>query len=230
MCRVPCVTSRPMHAPAPDASGQVRSSIGRTAQPSRPHRNESTRPVGPPGDGFAVVLFVDRLEPTIHTPHTESILPTFLTCSDLPDPPDRYTRHNPYPTRGISTRRRPAMRVMIIGASTNPDKFGHKAVRAYRAQGHDVLPINPNADLVAGIPAFADVADPPGPIDRATIYLPPEKGLAVIDALAARGDVRQLWLNPGAESEQLLDHARRLGFQPVVVCSITAIGQRPELL
>lgn len=122
------------------------------------------------------------------------------------------------------------MNVMVIGASTNPDKFGNKAVRAYLKQGHAVLPINPNAAEVEGAAAYATVADPPGPIDRATMYLPPAVGLTVLDALAERGDVAELWLNPGAASDELIAKAKALGFEPIVACSIVAVGEQPSAL
>jgi len=119
------------------------------------------------------------------------------------------------------------MRVMVIGASTNPDKFGNKAVRAYLRQGHQVLPVNPRADQIEGLPTYPTVADVPGPIDRATMYLPPKRGMDVLEPLAARGDVTELWLNPGAESDELIARARSLGLEPIVACSIIAIGERP---
>lgn len=120
------------------------------------------------------------------------------------------------------------MRVMVIGASKNPAKYGHKAVRAYQRQGHDVLPINPHAETVAGIRCFADVTGPPGPIDRASLYLPPSVGIGVLDALAERGDVAELWVNPGAESPQLLDRAAELGLATIQACSILAVGEDPR--
>ncbi len=122
------------------------------------------------------------------------------------------------------------MRVMVIGASTDPEKYGNKAVRAYLAEGHEVLPVNPNADAVEGVKAYASVSDPPGPIDRATMYLPPEVGVKVLDDLAGRGDVAELWLNPGSESEDLVARAVQLRFDPIQACSIVAIGRNPEQL
>lgn len=119
------------------------------------------------------------------------------------------------------------MRVMIIGASANPEKYGYKAVAAFQRGGHTVLPVNPNADTLLGLTVYKDVTSPPGPIDRASIYLPPNLGMAVLGQLAARGDVGELWINPGADSPELLDEARRLGFEPIVACSIVAIGERP---
>jgi len=119
------------------------------------------------------------------------------------------------------------MRVMVIGASRDPDKYGNRAVRAYLRQGHDVLPVNPTADEIEGVPAFAGVSDPPGPVDRATVYLPPQRTLDILDALAERGDVRELWLNPGSESPEVVEKAESLGFNPIQACSIVDIGERP---
>lgn len=119
------------------------------------------------------------------------------------------------------------MRVMVIGASTQRQKYGNKAVRAYQRQGHDVVAVHPAAEAIEGAPAYADVRDVPGPIDRATIYLPPEKGLTVLEALAERQDVRELWVNPGAESPELIERARELGLRVIQACSITAVGEAP---
>ncbi len=119
------------------------------------------------------------------------------------------------------------MRVMIVGASVDPDKYGYKAVAAFQRGGHTVLPVNPNADTLLGLTVYKDVTGPPGPIDRASIYLPPKLAMTVLGPLAARGDVAELWINPGADSPEVLDEARRLGFEPIVACSIVAIGQLP---
>ena len=119
------------------------------------------------------------------------------------------------------------MRVMIIGASTHQEKYGNKAVRAYQRQGHDVLPVHPSAETIEGAPAYASVTDVPGPIDRATLYLPPEKGMTILEPLAARGDVTELWVNPGAESSELIARAKELGLEPIQACSVVAIGETP---
>jgi hypothetical protein len=59
------------------------------------------------------------------------------------------------------------------------------------------------------------------------MYLPPALGIRVLPELAERGDVAELWLNPGAESPELVREARRLGFEPILACSIIDIGERP---
>ena len=39
--------------------------------------------------------------------------------------------------------------------------------------------------------------------------------------------VRELYVNPGAESDQLVAEAERLGLEPILACSIIEIGERP---
>lgn len=114
-------------------------------------------------------------------------------------------------------------RVAVIGASTNRRKYGNRALRAFLQQGYEVIPINPHESQIEGLPTYASVLDVPGAIDMATIYVPPGIGLAVIEEVARKG-IREVWLNPGAESPALTARARALGLEPIEACSITALG------
>jgi predicted CoA-binding protein len=116
--------------------------------------------------------------------------------------------------------------VAVIGASNNRRKFGNKALRAFRAQGHEVIPINPNESEVEGLKTYPTVLAVERPIDMATFYVPPETGERVI-ADVARKKIPEVWFNPGAESHALITRARELGIQPIVACSIIAVGENP---
>ena len=119
--------------------------------------------------------------------------------------------------------------VAVIGASNRREKFGNRAVRAFREQGYTVIPINPHEREIEGLQAYASVLDVPGPIDMASFYVPPEIGALVIEDVAKKG-IAEVWLNPGAESDALLARARMLSIQPIVACSIVAIGRNPYAL
>ena len=114
----------------------------------------------------------------------------------------------------------------MIGASNNPRKFGYGAVRAFRRHGDTVVPINPHETQVDGLRAYASVLDVPGPIDMASMYVPPEIGEQVIEEVA-RKKIPEVWLNPGAESDALITRARALQIQPTVGCSVIGIGENP---
>jgi hypothetical protein len=116
--------------------------------------------------------------------------------------------------------------VAVIGASRNRRKYGNKALRAFEHQGFTVIPINPNEAEVEGHRAYASVLDVPGPIDMATVYVPPHIAVQVMEELAKKG-IGEIWLNPGADEPEVVSKARALGLQPTVACSIIAIGESP---
>ena len=116
--------------------------------------------------------------------------------------------------------------VAVIGASSNPRKFGNRAVRAFRRQGYTVIPINPNEAQVDGLKAYKSVLDVPERIDMATFYVPPDVGERVMPEVAQKG-ISEVWLNPGAESDSLISLARSLRLEPIVACSIMGIGENP---
>jgi hypothetical protein len=116
--------------------------------------------------------------------------------------------------------------VAVIGASSNPRKFGNRAVRAFRRQGYTVIPINPNESQVEGLKTYASVLDVPEAIDMATFYIPPDVGEKVIREVAEKR-IPEVWLNPGSESENLLKVARSLNVEPILACSILGIGENP---
>ncbi|HVZ30777.1 MAG TPA: CoA-binding protein [Polyangiaceae bacterium] len=116
--------------------------------------------------------------------------------------------------------------IAVVGASSDRRKFGNKALRAFRAQGYTVVPINPHEASVEGERAYASVLEYPGTIDEATVYVPPEIGVRVVDDLAAKR-IGTVWLNPGADGPDVIARARALGLTTVVACSILGVGESP---
>ena len=116
--------------------------------------------------------------------------------------------------------------VAVIGASSNREKFGNKALRAFAQRGYTVFPINPTEAEVEGHRAFASVLDVPGTIDMATLYVPAPVGVRVMDDLVKKG-IPEVWLNPGADDRSVVEKAQSLGLKTVQHCSIIAIGESP---
>jgi len=116
--------------------------------------------------------------------------------------------------------------VAVIGASNDRHKYGNKALRAFRAQGYVVIPINPHEASVEGERAYRSVLEYPGAIDEATLYVQPGVGVQVMDDIAAK-KIRTIWLNPGADGPEVVARARALGLAPTIACSILAVGETP---
>ncbi len=118
--------------------------------------------------------------------------------------------------------------VAVIGASKDRSKYGNKAVRAYLLNGFKVYPVNPKEETIEGLKVYKSILEIPEEVDRATLYVPPKVGLKVIEDIAEKG-VKELYFNPGSESDELVEKARKLGLNPILACSILAVGLDPEL-
>lgn len=117
--------------------------------------------------------------------------------------------------------------VAVVGASRDRHKFGNKAVRAFRDAGHRVIPINPHETDVEGERTYASVLDVPGPIDMATVYVQPDVALRLLDEFQTK-QIPEIWLNPGADADDVLAEARRRGLNVIAACSIMGAGKRPS--
>jgi len=113
--------------------------------------------------------------------------------------------------------------VAVIGASSNRDKWGNKAVRAYRAQDYTVYPVNPNEPEVEGLKTYASIKEVPVRPNTVTVYVPPTRLVKLLPDIAARG-CDELYLNPGTESDEVLAECARLGLNANQACSIIAVG------
>lgn len=117
--------------------------------------------------------------------------------------------------------------VAILGASSDPTKYGNKSVRAHLKKGYTVYPVNPKGGEIEGLTVYKSLAEiPGGTLDRISVYLPPKVGLAMVPEIAIRG-CKELWLNPGSESDELVTAAQLVGLNVIQACSIVAIGEVP---
>ncbi len=115
--------------------------------------------------------------------------------------------------------------VAIIGASADPAKFSNKSLRAHVQAGYDVFPVNPKEAAIEGLKCYKSVLDIPVALDRVSLYLPPPVGVKVLDDIAKKG-CKELWVNPGAESPELIQKAEQLRLNAIYACSyMNAAGQ-----
>ena len=118
--------------------------------------------------------------------------------------------------------------IAIVGASSDPSKFGNKAIKAYRQRGYDVYLVNPKGGKIEGLTVFRTLADiPVAQLDRISVYLPPAIGVKMLDEIAAMPH-GELWLNPGSDSDEVIARANELKLDPIIACSIVDIGVSPH--
>jgi predicted CoA-binding protein len=90
-------------------------------------------------------------------------------------------------------------RVAVIGASDDPSRPSHDVFRHLLASGFDCVPVNPNVESVAGVPAYPDLAAAvaaTGPVNIVDVFRRADRCARHAREAVAAG-ARCLWLQLG---------------------------------
>jgi len=98
----------------------------------------------------------------------------------------------------------------VVGASASREKYGNKVLRTYLQNGRKVWGVNPKETLVEGAPCVPSVDDLPAEVQALSIITPPAATEQVVARALARG-IRNIWMQPGAESPAAVEACRRAG-------------------
>jgi predicted CoA-binding protein len=96
----------------------------------------------------------------------------------------------------------------VAGVSRDPKKFGQVVFRELRQKGMDVVPINPNADIIDGVKCFSSVSDLPSDVRGLILMTPKGKTLTVAREAIAHG-IKDLWVQQGAETKSTVDELKK---------------------
>ena len=94
---------------------------------------------------------------------------------------------------------RSAKTIAVVGASPSPDRESHGVMRYLLHAGYRCIPVNPNCDEVAGVPAVASLAEIDEPIDLVDVFRRPELCAAHAREAVDAG-AKALWLQLGIVS------------------------------
>jgi predicted CoA-binding protein len=100
-------------------------------------------------------------------------------------------------------------RIALAGASRSGNKFGNAAYKELRARDYEVYLVHPEAQEIEGEPCYPNLASLPTKVDGVLVCLPPGQSPAVLRQAAELG-IRNVWLQQGADSPELLNLGREL--------------------
>jgi predicted CoA-binding protein len=113
----------------------------------------------------------------------------------------------------------------VVGASSKPYKYGNKVLRCYQQNQRTVIPVNPVAKQIEGLACVASVSDLPGHVDSISIITPPQVTEQVVAEAIAKG-IKNLWMQPGAESTQAVTACEEAGVNIIAdgSCLLVVMG------
>jgi uncharacterized protein len=102
----------------------------------------------------------------------------------------------------------------VVGASRDRSKIGTRVLQAYLQNQRPVYPVNPRAQEIEGQKTYPDLASLPTPVHGVSVITPPHIAESIVEQAASIG-VKNIWFQPGAESERAIERAQGLGMNAI---------------
>ncbi|BBB93278.1 MAG TPA: CoA-binding protein [Methylomusa anaerophila] len=102
----------------------------------------------------------------------------------------------------------------VVGATDNCEKFGYKIYKALKGAGYNVYPVNPGVDDILGDKCYPTLKDLPIKPEVVNVVVPPRVGEQIMKECAQIG-ITNVWLQPGANAESVVNTAKELGLSVV---------------
>lgn len=113
-------------------------------------------------------------------------------------------------------------KTLVLGASPNPIRFSHKAVKSLVRHGFDVVPLGIRKGdimwqkIVIGKPLLED-------IHTVTLYLNPNNQKEYYDYILELAPKRIIF-NPGSENQELIELAMKNNIEVSIACTLIMLN------
>lgn len=95
------------------------------------------------------------------------------------------------------------MKIIIIWASANPDKFWNKILKNLILKWHTVLPVNPKEKTIEWIKVYKSLKDISEDFEIVNFVVRPEIVLSVLENNLELLRNKTVWCQPGASDEKV---------------------------
>ena len=113
-------------------------------------------------------------------------------------------------------------KTVVLGASTNPERYSFLAVNKLANYGHSVVAVGIKKGSIQDIEiqnGTPDVAD----VDTVSLYLNPTNQKPYYDYIVSLKP-RRIIFNPGTENEELADLALQNGIETIDACTLVMLS------
>lgn len=114
-------------------------------------------------------------------------------------------------------------KTLILGASTNPERYAYKATVKLVEHGHEVFPVGlkegeiEGSAILTNTPAIEDV-------DTVTLYVGPKNQPMYYDYIVNQIHPNRIIFNPGTENDELITLAQKQGIETEIACTLVLLS------
>jgi uncharacterized protein len=102
----------------------------------------------------------------------------------------------------------------VVGVSADTNKFGYKIYYDLKKAGYEVYGVNPNLSVLEGDTIYPSLRDLPEVPEVVNVVVPPRMGVFIVQDCLALG-IKNIWFQPGAESDEAIEKAKQGGMTVV---------------
>lgn len=113
----------------------------------------------------------------------------------------------------------------VVGATDNQNKFGYKIFKMMLESGYEVYPVNPGIQEVLGKKCYSSLSELPIVPQAVDMVVSPKIGERIVRECGELG-IQNIWFQPGASSQDLLNLCEHLNLNVVNACIMVEIRQK----
>ena len=113
-------------------------------------------------------------------------------------------------------------KVVIVGASNNPERYSYKAMKLLEEHGHEVTLVHPREKIIEGHAVVSALSEIHFPVDTITMYVNPELSHKMQNELLTLKPKRVIF-NPGTENPALAKALNEQGIQTENACTLVLL-------
>jgi hypothetical protein len=113
-------------------------------------------------------------------------------------------------------------KTLVLGATTNPERYAYLATNKLLKFGHEVVPVGIKTGEIGGLSILHGKPEVPD-VDTVTLYLGPERQREYYDYIISLQPKRIIF-NPGTENPELLQLAEKQNIEVVEGCTLVMLS------
>lgn len=114
------------------------------------------------------------------------------------------------------------MKTLVIGASSNPERYAYMAVNSLLKHQHEVVAIGQRKDVVAGV-AIETEKVPFEAVHTVTLYLNPQRQKEYYEYIISLHPERVIF-NPGTENPEFYSLLKANNIETEVACTLVLLA------
>lgn len=116
----------------------------------------------------------------------------------------------------------PVKMTVILGASSNPERYSYLVMKTLEEKQFPFYLVNPAYKQIEGHSVASSLGDLPGAVHTVTMYISPERQGAILPDIIKIKPERVIF-NPGSESENSIKVLENAGISCFEACSLVLL-------